>query len=1568
MIRETRSSATCNFASRFSRFAKRVAVGALAVTLALSPLVSLPRQVKANPLSDRAAVTATRANEEEVKLYIKAGAATPVEGLANTYSFPDLKVTTEPANTKFQSITVQFTTGIAAADEIYFNSTHQQNNNEALPSGFVRYAGNKHGNHSINYTQQGGATAEQWQEFLAKYLTVRLADNQNTKGLRLVASLAPVSITRDYNSLNGHYYEVGTQNTSWTNALKLAEDHTYMGMQGYLVTVTSQEEQDFVFSLVNTDTWIGGTCDDTYTMKSNAWAKNYRTNNVDSPTRWSTTTTFRSGAYSDYYWVSGPEAGLMMGQCFNNQDRKHATNPETGETMYMNWAPAQPDGPASSGEKWMQLAVQFGNSAHDGRWNDLPDATYMLPYIIEYGDMPGDKEDEGGDTGAEAKVDVYVKVDIVVDPTGRTITTEAEDTTVGQPLQVQENVNGDPEVKTHIMEDTTETGTKPAQVTRTYWVKDPASPEANKQGWRTLRADELTEKGEPFHAGSYKVVSTANYREDPEGAPLMDYVAGEATFTIKPKPIDVTQPASRPSDPTQPDGTQDFETTDPTTGDRLPVAGRSWSKVYDGTPYLAKDQVSLADSLLSGASAWLTFDRAEYASKDAGSRDLVLYSPQIQGPNAGDYRLTGLNSDGTLTVKGEIVSRPLTVCARWFEDASANPSTWVRDVPFKDAAHPEAAVAHSNDAVEFDASAVTEIKTDTANHSWPVAWPASMLAPGDRLEQVLGEASYEAKTAGGLRLNTARPQRGIYALSLAFSQVAPLSEGGPLYSQDGNYQVTLVPDTLTVTDRVAVDLTEKDPITITEPVKPQEPKPAPVTPKDLAKIIEDTFGPDGPAPTGGRLPDLPDGVEPQVVIKKGNQPVDEIDPTKPGDYTVTVVYPDPDGTDYIAHIDYVVEDPNGPSDDPDSGTPEIYRVSTRLEGAIDGASITPTKTLAKGSSHQVSWRPGVDSYVVSVAVDGKEQDVSSMSYAFEDLTANHQVVVTLAANPVVPGGFSEGYYTVTVNGYGAGAQVSPTQVLLPGSDGQVTWAAQEGYEISTVWVDGVQLTAEQLAAGAVNFEAIDANHVVDVYTRRADGSSSFSPDDLKVTTQIKGGPGTITGGATVNAGASYHVAWEPIIQTTPRVDDPSYAVYEVKRVEVNGTEAAGTADREMQLDNIKEDKNVVVTVKPVVYSVKVTAYGPGSASETRTLFKGQGYLDIAGTPNRGARVTYIEIDGQVVFDEEAGIQGSSLKAGSFSAGALSQARASTPQFPTPATHQRQANGTGLDLGFEGIDRDHDVVVCFAKEGDDPVNPTKLREDGLVSVTAGIDGGTGTIHVVQPPADPADPLSPGFVDPTREVPVSWEIPADHTPLYVQVGDKQYPVDPEATSITIPAGELADGDHIQLVVQRRAPNDDQAPSRDQNPTPPEKLRIDTALTGGLGTISAGASVDHHGSYTVTWAAEPGYRVAKVLVDGIERPDLLTAFSYTFQDVGEHHSVAVVLEAIPADPPAKDDPTPSQGDSSAEAPSEKNPASHQEVRPRSTMPATGDETAELPGLFIAGALLLTVGWLTLGRRWEQ
>ena len=59
---------------------------------------------------------------------------------------------------------------------------------------------------------------------------------------------------------------------------------------------------------------------------------------------------------------------------------------------------------------------------------------------------------------------------------------------------------------------------------------------------------------------------------------------------------------------------------------------------------------------------------------------------------------------------------------------------------------------------------------------------------------------------------------------------------------------------------------------------------------------------------------------------------------------------------------------------------------------------------------------------------------------------------------------------------------------------------------------------------------------------------------------------------------------------------------------------------------------------------------------------------------------------------------------------------------------------------------------------------------------------------------------------------------------------------------------------------------------------------------------------------------YRVAKVLIDGKERPDLLEAGRFVFEAIEGDHDVEVVLEALPSD--AIKDGTETKGEDQAPA----------------------------------------------------
>ena len=103
-------------------------------------------------------------------------------------------------------------------------------------------------------------------------------------GATITVSVTPAG--NNYNSANGHYYQLVTDNgIEYADAKTAAEASTYKGLSGYLVTITSEAENDFLDAKVSQNTWIGASDSSTYT---------------------SNTHTITEGTWE---WISGPENG-----------------------------------------------------------------------------------------------------------------------------------------------------------------------------------------------------------------------------------------------------------------------------------------------------------------------------------------------------------------------------------------------------------------------------------------------------------------------------------------------------------------------------------------------------------------------------------------------------------------------------------------------------------------------------------------------------------------------------------------------------------------------------------------------------------------------------------------------------------------------------------------------------------------------------------------------------------------------------------------------------------------------------------------------------------------------------------------------------------------------------------------------------------------------------------------------------------------------------------------------------------------------------------------------------------
>lgn len=138
---------------------------------------------------------------------------------------------------------------------------------------------------------------------------------------------------------NGHWYEIRAAAT-WADALAAADASTHLGLDGYLVTLTSLAEEQFIYSNVSTATyWFAGS--DTETEGVWKWMAGPELGQV--------------------FWTGGPGGAAPSG-------------------AYANWFAGEPN--QFGGNEDFALANWSGLS-----WNDGQGEPWA--YVVEYSRAPG---------------------------------------------------------------------------------------------------------------------------------------------------------------------------------------------------------------------------------------------------------------------------------------------------------------------------------------------------------------------------------------------------------------------------------------------------------------------------------------------------------------------------------------------------------------------------------------------------------------------------------------------------------------------------------------------------------------------------------------------------------------------------------------------------------------------------------------------------------------------------------------------------------------------------------------------------------------------------------------------------------------------------------------------------------------------------------------------------------------------------------------------------------------------------------------------------------------------------
>lgn len=188
-----------------------------------------------------------------------------------------------------------------------------------------------------------------------------------TESISISATLAGVGgRTLHYFPGTGHYYEYVDAELTWAQAKAAAEGATFNGMTGYLATILTEDENNFIKDKVTSpNLWMGAAFAPTV-ASSPAYSVN------------------TAGSWN---WVTGPDADRVK---FWDGTR----NGVAVAGRYANWNSNQPDGSSD-------CAVTNWSGA--GKWDDYA-CSNLSDYLVEYGGMTGD-------TGT---LELVTTVDVVV--------------------------------------------------------------------------------------------------------------------------------------------------------------------------------------------------------------------------------------------------------------------------------------------------------------------------------------------------------------------------------------------------------------------------------------------------------------------------------------------------------------------------------------------------------------------------------------------------------------------------------------------------------------------------------------------------------------------------------------------------------------------------------------------------------------------------------------------------------------------------------------------------------------------------------------------------------------------------------------------------------------------------------------------------------------------------------------------------------------------------------------------------------------------------------------------------
>lgn len=223
---------------------------------------------------------------------------------------------------------------------------------------------------------------------------------------------------------NGHFYgyvpfKSAYADSSWNDAYVEAKNAKFMGISGYLATLTTRGEDRFLYSTFPLtwypnhalEGWIGCTRMSLEDVEAGKAGEKLPVFNEE------------NRSLFEWRWVTGPEAGTAFGKQTTACGYQDPTTGqfsydggfETYDGYFSNWGiegNIEPNGGITTGDEGFGY---YGHYAY-GRWNDYPNNGSIGGYYIEFGGMKGDDQTIKDNLKNEVIVSGKVTENDVVNP------------------------------------------------------------------------------------------------------------------------------------------------------------------------------------------------------------------------------------------------------------------------------------------------------------------------------------------------------------------------------------------------------------------------------------------------------------------------------------------------------------------------------------------------------------------------------------------------------------------------------------------------------------------------------------------------------------------------------------------------------------------------------------------------------------------------------------------------------------------------------------------------------------------------------------------------------------------------------------------------------------------------------------------------------------------------------------------------------------------------------------------------------------------------------------------------